>query len=216
MARIDTLEHFVTDVADAIRTKTGSSDPILVADFDTEIENIPSGGEFNATIDVTKRFTSNISSIITKIDTIDTSNMTSLWQFFSNCQSLTTIPLLDTSKVTNMSYMFSSCTSLTTIPLIDTSKVTNMSYMFQNCPSLTLIPALDTSSVTNMDGMFSFNSFTDECLNNILQMCINATSYNKTKSLSQLGLNESRASASRIQALSNYQDFLDAGWTIGY
>ena len=44
MARIDTLGHFLTDVADAIRTKTGSSDTISAEDFDTEIENIPSGG----------------------------------------------------------------------------------------------------------------------------------------------------------------------------
>lgn len=44
MARTDTLGHFLTDVADAIRTKTGSSESITASDFDTEIENIPSGG----------------------------------------------------------------------------------------------------------------------------------------------------------------------------
>ena len=44
MARTDTLGHFLTDVADAIRTKTGSSEEITASDFDTEIENIPSGG----------------------------------------------------------------------------------------------------------------------------------------------------------------------------
>lgn len=44
MARTDTLSHFLTDVADAIRTKTGSSAAIDADDFDTEIVNIPSGG----------------------------------------------------------------------------------------------------------------------------------------------------------------------------
>lgn len=44
MARVDTLGNFLTDVADAIRTKKGSSDTILASDFDTEIENLPSGG----------------------------------------------------------------------------------------------------------------------------------------------------------------------------
>lgn len=44
MARIDTLVHFLTDVADAIRNKTGSSASILAENFDTEIANIPSGG----------------------------------------------------------------------------------------------------------------------------------------------------------------------------
>ena len=43
MARTDTLGHFLTDVADAIRTKTGSVDTIAASDFDTEIENIPVG-----------------------------------------------------------------------------------------------------------------------------------------------------------------------------
>lgn len=43
MARIDTLPHFLTDVADAIREKTGSSETIQASDFDTEIANIPSG-----------------------------------------------------------------------------------------------------------------------------------------------------------------------------
>jgi len=44
MARTDTLGNFLTDVADAIRTKTGGSAAIMASDFDTEIESIPSGG----------------------------------------------------------------------------------------------------------------------------------------------------------------------------
>ena len=34
----------LTDIADAIRAKTGSSDPITGANMATEIENIPTGG----------------------------------------------------------------------------------------------------------------------------------------------------------------------------
>ena len=44
MARTDTLGHFLTDVADAIRTKTGESGTIQASSFDTQISNIPSGG----------------------------------------------------------------------------------------------------------------------------------------------------------------------------
>ena len=44
MARTDTLPHFLTDVADAIRTKKGTEAEIKASDFDTEIENLPSGG----------------------------------------------------------------------------------------------------------------------------------------------------------------------------
>ena len=42
--RTDTLPHFLTDVADAIRTKAGTSDTIQASAFDTAIANIPSGG----------------------------------------------------------------------------------------------------------------------------------------------------------------------------
>lgn len=44
MARTNSLGNFLTDVADAIRTKKGSQELIAAADFDTEIENLPSGG----------------------------------------------------------------------------------------------------------------------------------------------------------------------------
>ena len=43
MARTDTLRHFLSDVADAIRYKTGGSSDIVAEDFDTEIRNIQSG-----------------------------------------------------------------------------------------------------------------------------------------------------------------------------
>lgn len=44
MARTDTLGHFLTDVADAIREKGGTSESIQASQFDTAIENLPSGG----------------------------------------------------------------------------------------------------------------------------------------------------------------------------
>ena len=44
MARTDTLGNFLTDVADAIRTKGGTSEPIQASSFDTAIENLPTGG----------------------------------------------------------------------------------------------------------------------------------------------------------------------------
>ena len=44
MARTDTLANFVTDVANAIRTKSGKSELISPSNFDNEIINLPSGG----------------------------------------------------------------------------------------------------------------------------------------------------------------------------
>ena len=44
MARTNNLANFLTDVAGAIKTKKGDNTPILASSFDTEIENLPSGG----------------------------------------------------------------------------------------------------------------------------------------------------------------------------
>lgn len=44
MARIDNLTNFLTDVADAIRDKKGTSGEISCANFDTEIASISGGG----------------------------------------------------------------------------------------------------------------------------------------------------------------------------
>ena len=204
-----------------------------------------SGGSsnYNVEVDTSKTYNSNggIKSLITNIGSIDTSNMTNMANMFQYCSNLTTIPLLDTSSVTNMGNMFYYCSNLTTIPLLDTSKVTSMAgmfyycsnltsipqlntssvtsmiQMFQYCSNLTTIPLLDTSSVTNMGNMFQHASnLSDTSLDNILQMCISAVSYTGTKTLARLGLTATYYPASRIQALPHYQDFIDAGWTIGY
>lgn len=125
------------------------------------------------------------------------------------------IPATTTVSGTSLKWAFSSEPSLTEIPYLDTTVVTNMEQMCYASASLTTIPVLNTSSVTNMNYMFSYiEGLTDSSLDNILQMCINATSYNGTKTLKQIGIS-SRYTA-RIQALPHYQDFIDAGWTIGY
>ena len=53
MARTDTLGHYLTDVADAIRAKGGTSATITASDFDTAIANLPSGGTTVEKNDVT-------------------------------------------------------------------------------------------------------------------------------------------------------------------
>lgn len=44
MARTDNLTNFLTDVANAIRSKKGTSELIQASSFDTEIESIEAGG----------------------------------------------------------------------------------------------------------------------------------------------------------------------------
>jgi surface protein len=122
------------------------------------------------------------------------------------------LPVWDTSKVTNMEQCFDGCANLKRLPNWNTSKVTNMSWMCSYCGKLVDVPIWDLSSATNIYKMFAEDgALSDESLNNILYMLAHA----KTKStLKNVGINSSQAA--RCQTLSNYQAFLDAGWTTGY
>lgn len=151
---------------------------------------------------------------------IDIPNITTMSGAFDGNYTLTAIALLNTENVTSMSNMFSGCTGLTSVPKFNTKKVKTMQKMFQNCYSLASVPLFDTSGLTGNSFFYMFlncNQLTDTSLDNILQMCINATGYTGQKMLSALGItNTSAYPVSRIQALPHYQDFINAGWTIGY
>lgn len=243
MARTDTLGNFLTDVADAIKNKKGDDTPILASEFDTEITNLPSGGSshdwsaigyngepksLQEMFDYSKEIYDNWDNTIIVLNykfngdknllwfpLVDTSNVTSMMGIFSSCVSLKEVPQLNTSNVTDMSYMFDNCTSLKEIPQFDTSNVTNMYGMFQYCESLENVPQFDTSNVTDMSNMFYLcNKLTDTSIDNILQFCITSKIENGT--LQYLGFNSNVYPVNRIEALPHYQDFLDAGWTIGY
>ena len=245
MARTDTLGNFLTDVAEAIRTKKGTSETIQASQFDTEIANLPSGGGLDwsaigydstpqSIVDgynyakeiydnwdetpttLSRKFQYDYNIIFMPL--VNTSNATLMTSMFNGCYNLMTIPLLNTSNVQGMSGMFQNCYGLNEIPLLNTSNVTNMASMFSGCKILKTLPLLNTSKVTNMSGMFyDCPQLTNESLDNILQMCINAISYTGTKNLTTLNLdNATIYPVSRIEALPHYQDFIDAGWTIGY
>ena len=146
---------------------------------------------------------------------VDTSNVTSFAQCFQGCISLKNVPLLNTSNVTNMGQIFQNCSQLESIPLMNTNNVTSIMNMVSSCAKLKNIPVLNTSKITNFSNAFQYCSrLTNESLNNILQMCIGATSYAGTKTLAKLGLTS--AQATTCQSLSNYQAFITAGWTTGY
>lgn len=181
MARTNTLGNFLTDVADAIREKKGTTDTILASNFDAEIASIESGVDINEYLSdtITKGTSSSggwVKTIIklrspltvegtsaeymfygcplNELPQLDTSNVKDMTSMFDGCKNLTTIPQIDTSNVTRMDQMFYHCSNLTTIPQIDTSKVNSMTYMFGYCSNLTTIPQIDTSMVTNMAYMF--------------------------------------------------------------
>ena len=152
---------------------------------------------------------------------VDTSNATNMANMFNDCGNLKNLPLLDTSKVISMAGMFQNCSVIETIPLFDTSSVVNMNKMFSGCKELKNIPLLDTSNIDSIasyhQNIFSnCNNLTDESLDNILNMCINMKNVSSSKTLAYIGISSTYYSTSKIEALPHYQDFINAGWTIGY
>ena len=163
------------------------------ANLATAIDSISGGGDYNIKVDTSNNISDNwygLLAYIVEIGNIDTSNIIDMTNMFSGSQ-ITEIPLLNTQNVTDMSNMFVGCLALTTVPLLNTQNVTNMDGMFFSCPELT-----------------------NESLNNVLKMCINAVEITSNKTLRYIGLSQEQATT--CATLSNYQDFLNAGWTTGY
>lgn len=271
MARTNNLTNFLTDVATAIKTKTGDSTAIPASQFDTKIANITTGhldnteyAEANDDLDdilegttpakiyppdwseidyedtpvsiieifnYAKEIQENWDSSITSLNNIymsdsklnvfplvDTSNIITMNYAFST-SNLGSIALINTSNVVSMNNTFRGCKNLIEVPLLNTNKVTDFTQCFAACSNLIEVPVLNTSSVLNWSFANTFQNcpaLSNESLNNILQMCINATKITapNVKTLMNVGLSSEQATV--CQGLSNYQAFLNAGWTIGY
>lgn len=212
------------DVYSKIQQAYDNMQPRILTDSDKKIDKniyvIPIKSDGTPLLDtsqVTDMYIMFVSCTnLQSIPLLDTSKVTNMRGMFNGCTNLTTISLLNTSQVTHMGNMFSNCTSLTNIPLLDTSNVTTMYSMFSDCTNLQSVPLLDTSNVTTMNGMFSnCENLSNESLNNILQMCINAIKVpTSNKTLKFIGLSETQAQT--CTTLSNYSAFTAAGWTTGY
>ena len=171
--RHTTLTSLFTDIAGAIRSKTGDSAEIKADDFDTAIEAIPTGGSSIETIELSvtrngnyipdegKAYskvsvsvpqTAESGTLKSLLDTTGSSSYLFYNYLGSKVDNL--ISYSDTSEVTKMNNMFSGCSYLNAIPQLDTSKVNSMRYMFDGCSNLDTIPQLDTSNVTDMMAMF--------------------------------------------------------------
>lgn len=245
MARINNLTNFLTDVATAIKTKTGDSTAIPASQFDTKIANISTGhldnteyAEANDDLDdilegstPIKVFPPDWSQIgyqDTPEDIMEAfsyskqiydnwdASVTNLTAKLYGDINLKYMPLVNTSNATNMRTFLSSCAKLLSIPQLDTSNVENMSMMCNSSSSLANIELLDTNRVITMNFAFSgCTNLSNKSLNNILAMCANVSSnYSEDKTLKKIGLTSTQATV--CQGLSNYSDFIAAGWTTGY
>ena len=97
---------------------------------------------------------------ITNLNRLNTSNVTMMWNMFSDMNSLRELDVgnFDTSNVRNMNLMFNGLRLITELDVssFDTSNVEDMSYMFSHMSSLTKLnlSKFNTSRVTNMGAMF--------------------------------------------------------------
>ena len=145
MAKNNNLQDFLTDVANAIRTKTQTTEPINAQEFSDKILSIQTGSGGGNTLknllDATHScyylFTSyKGTSVDDLIQPSDTENVTNISSMFSYCDNITTIPQLNTSKVTSIDAIFYNCVGLTTIPALDVSKVKYATNSFAGCTNL--------------------------------------------------------------------------------
>lgn len=157
----------LTGIANAIRGKEGSSNPIQVRDFAQRIANLPSGGSFTLTGNM--QYGNAFAQMLNDGLDVDTSGVTSMMGMFYLC-TLSSLDLtgLDTSNVEDMEHMFNTCSALSIdVSTWDTSNVTNMYYMFRNtkCAQLNL-SNFNTGKVTNMANMFADSKLTSLDLSN--------------------------------------------------
>lgn len=151
------------------------------------------------------------------VPTLDCSSAMYMGNMFSGCKKLTSVSFINTNLAVEISNMFSNCTSLVTAPQFYTGSCTTMRQMFSGCTNLVNVPEYDTSGLTSNNHYYMFNNcpnLSNDSLNTILLMCTNATSITSSKTLKTLGLTS--AQATTCQSLSNYADFISAGWTTGY
>ena len=120
-----------------------------------------------------------------------------------------------TTSETNLAFAFSGL-DIKSAPLFDTSNVTEMEYMYEDCTNLVDLPLYDTTNVINFYNMVNGCPLSNDSLNNLMLMAVNCNnkSYNGNKTLKTFGLTKEQVQI--CTTLSNYQAFLDAGWTTGY
>lgn len=180
MAKTDNLTDFLVDLADAIRSKKGTTEPINPQDFSAEIASIESGGgdvwgfdSIGYTPDNTqiaewvaysaekaKEITPQNLNTIFRNDrnlrffpVMDFTDVDTFNQAFMNCVCLLTMPKIGKNKSTTMYKMFSECISLIFVD-IDTSNIINCSNAFFRCRAVKSIVLRDTSKVEDMGSMF--------------------------------------------------------------
>lgn len=166
MSKYNSLGGLFTAIANAIRAKTGGTDPIVAEDFPAAVEGISAGGGDDDVLklkDFSYFFADGVhQEYVGKIDTSEATKFNGMFYYFSQYPSntkwvATKIPELDTRNGLDFSAMFTNNTDSTAFPKMNTSKGTNFKYMFSRCSALVKLEdgVVDTRSGENFEGMFN-------------------------------------------------------------
>ena len=182
---------------------------------------------WNASSPISIYFTNKTAMIV--CPAVDTRNVTTFRDFFSGCTSLKSVPNLDTTSATTYSWMFHNCAELERVDISNYTtanfilhSVGSFGHMFDGCSKLQYVNFgnFQTFDPTKTDNCYlMFNGCTQlspTTLNDILKLCIlygDNMSNPNDKKISIVGITDSTL-LSVIPTLSNYQDFINAGWTL--
>ena len=175
MSKTDNLHDYLSDLAEAIREKKGTQDPINAQSFADEIRGIESGNGWTGHADVEglkaigwddediayyQRYGVNWNEEDDQYHLVSDDNKALYGVLTADNiadykDRIVYLPKIDTNGVTSMQNKFKDCVIMIAIPHIDCSSVTNMSYMFSGCYALVSISPMDTSKATNMANMFA-------------------------------------------------------------
>lgn len=133
MARGLVTDTYLTDIADAIRTKNGTETQYKPSEMANAISNIKTKFKIN---DLKFR---DYKGTVLDLSFLDTSDVTDMSDFFRNCTNLVQLNISnwDTSSVTAVYEMFEGCTKLEMLDLSnwDITSFTSSFDMFNNCGS---------------------------------------------------------------------------------
>lgn len=155
------LDTTLTDIADAIRAKTGDEELMTPLEMPERIKNIPVGDEapFVLLMDGPPSSAENVA-----VKTDGQTPITSTHELFKDWMKVKTIDLeqMDASEVTDAASMFHSCVALTGIIMPSTgfTAVEDMSYICYGCGLLTSfdMSVVDLSACTTLQSAFGFCS----------------------------------------------------------
>lgn len=127
-------------------------------------------------------------------------------------------PTMNMINRTTIEDMFSGYKALISLPtMTNTTNITNAYDMAWNCPNLVNVPYYSMPNCREFgDAFISSVSLSNQSIQNIMQMLIDCDNenYEGDKWLTAVISDQTPNLESKVMAMSNYQDFLNAGWTI--